>query len=66
MALAALTQKKVADMVEAAALLSPISYLGHISSHFVQRAVSMHLDQVEMFSACNLYCIGQCLFFNIR
>ncbi|KAL5561312.1 hypothetical protein UlMin_031059 [Ulmus minor] len=44
--LAALTQSDIAEMVEAAALLSPISFLGHISSQFVLRMVSMHLDEM--------------------
>ncbi|PIA27058.1 hypothetical protein AQUCO_08300030v1 [Aquilegia coerulea] len=46
MALAAFTQPEIVDMVEAAALLCPISYLGHISSQFVLRLVGMHLDQM--------------------
>ncbi|XP_058081657.1 triacylglycerol lipase 1 isoform X2 [Magnolia sinica] len=46
MALAAFTQPEIVEMVEAAALLCPISYLGHISSRLVLRAVSMHLDQI--------------------
>ncbi|KAF9621982.1 hypothetical protein IFM89_029202 [Coptis chinensis] len=46
MALAAFTQPDIVDMVEAAALLCPISYLGHISSQFVLRLVSTHLDQM--------------------
>ncbi|KAK9941986.1 hypothetical protein M0R45_007676 [Rubus argutus] len=33
-------------MVEAAALLCPISYLEHISTQFVIRMVDMHLDQM--------------------
>ncbi|KAL5707110.1 sterol esterase [Ranunculus cassubicifolius] len=48
MALAAFTRPDIADMVEAAALLCPISYLGHISSRFVLRMVAMHLDQMLM------------------
>lgn len=48
MALAAFTQPNIVDMVEAAALLCPISYLGHISSRLVLRAVSIHLDQILM------------------
>lgn len=48
MSLAALTQPNLVDMIEAAALLCPISYLGHISSRFVLRAVSIHLDQVSV------------------
>ncbi|KAK4792277.1 hypothetical protein SAY86_022712 [Trapa natans] len=46
MSLAALTQPDIAEMVEAAALLSPISYLGHITSQLVWRMVNMHLDQM--------------------
>ncbi|XP_077211599.1 lipase 1 [Tasmannia lanceolata] len=46
MALAAFTQPDIVHMVEAAALLCPISYLGHITSHFVLRAVSVHIDQI--------------------
>lgn len=48
MALAALTQPITVDMVEAAALLCPIAYLGHIKSQLVLRAVSVHLDQVSV------------------
>lgn len=46
MALAAFTQPEIVEMVEAAALLSPISYLEHVSAQFVLRMVNMHLDQV--------------------
>ncbi|XP_042489343.1 triacylglycerol lipase 1-like [Macadamia integrifolia] len=46
MALAAFTRPDIVEMVEAAALLCPISYLGHISAPFVLRMVSMHLDQM--------------------
>ncbi|XP_031495814.1 triacylglycerol lipase 1 [Nymphaea colorata] len=46
MALAAFTQPMISEMVAAASLLCPISYLDHISSHFVLRAVSMHVDQM--------------------
>uniref|UniRef100_A0A2P2JLZ6 Lipase n=2 Tax=Rhizophora mucronata TaxID=61149 RepID=A0A2P2JLZ6_RHIMU len=46
MSLAALTQPDIAEKVEAAALLSPISYLGHITASLVLKMVSMHLDQV--------------------
>lgn len=46
MSLAALTQPDVVEMVEAVALLSPISYLDHITAPLVRRMVSMHLDQV--------------------
>jgi lysosomal acid lipase/cholesteryl ester hydrolase len=46
MSLAAFTQPDIVEMVEAAALLSPISYLEHITAPFVLRMVNMHLDQV--------------------
>ena len=46
MSLAAFTQPDIVEMVEAAALLCPISYLGHITAPFVRRMVNMHLDQV--------------------
>ncbi|KAF8377599.1 hypothetical protein HHK36_030981 [Tetracentron sinense] len=46
MALAAFTRPEIVEMVEAAALLSPISYLGHISAQFVLRMVNTHLDQL--------------------
>ncbi|KAA8545816.1 hypothetical protein F0562_020733 [Nyssa sinensis] len=46
MSLAAFTQPDIVKMVEAAALLCPISYLEHISARFVLRIVSLHLDQV--------------------
>ncbi|XP_062090208.1 triacylglycerol lipase 1 [Humulus lupulus] len=46
MSLAAFTQPNIAEMVEAAALLCPISYLEHINSKFVLRMVNMHLDQM--------------------
>ncbi|VFQ72080.1 unnamed protein product [Cuscuta campestris] len=44
--LAALTQPNIVEMVEAAALLCPISYLDHITSTFVLRMVKMYLDEV--------------------
>jgi len=50
MSFAALTQPHVAEMVEAAALLSPISYLDHVTAPLVERMVFMHLDQVFWFS----------------
>lgn len=53
MSLAALTQPDIAEMVEAAALLSPISYLGHVTAPLVWRMVNIHLDQVYD------YCIVQ-------
>lgn len=46
MSLAAFTQPDIVEMVEAAALLCPISYLGHITAPFVRRMVNMHLDQM--------------------
>ncbi|XP_050260187.1 triacylglycerol lipase 1 isoform X1 [Quercus robur] len=46
MSLAAFTQPDIVEMVEAAALLCPISYLGHVSAPFVLRMVNMHLDQM--------------------
>ncbi|GAB4852869.1 sphingosine N-acyltransferase subunit lip1, variant 2 [Ancistrocladus abbreviatus] len=46
MALAAFTQPNTLKMVEAAALLAPISYLEHITAQFVLRMVRMHLDQM--------------------
>lgn len=46
MSFAALTQPRVAEMVEAAALLCPISYLDHVTAPLVERMVFMHLDQV--------------------
>ncbi|XP_034681576.1 triacylglycerol lipase 1 [Vitis riparia] len=46
MALAAFTQPEIVEMVEAAALLCPISYLEHVSAQFVLRMVNMHLDQM--------------------
>jgi lysosomal acid lipase/cholesteryl ester hydrolase len=46
MSFAALTQPHVAEMVEAAALLCPISYLDHVTAPLVERMVFMHLDQM--------------------
>ncbi|XP_019055015.1 PREDICTED: triacylglycerol lipase 1 isoform X2 [Nelumbo nucifera] len=46
MGLAAFTQPEIVDMVEAAALLCPISYLSHVSAQFVRKMVNMHLDQM--------------------
>ncbi|KAG4910233.1 hypothetical protein JHK87_056349 [Glycine soja] len=42
---AAFTQPEIVEKVEAAALLSPISYLDHISAPLVLRMVKMHIDQ---------------------
>ncbi|XP_050208741.1 triacylglycerol lipase 1 [Mercurialis annua] len=46
MSLAALTKPKIAEMVEAAAFLCPISYLDHVTAPLVLRMVSLHLDQM--------------------
>ncbi|GAB2267594.1 sphingosine N-acyltransferase subunit lip1 [Dionaea muscipula] len=46
MSLAAFTQPDIVKMVDAAALLCPISYLEHISSPLVLRMVSIHLDEM--------------------
>ncbi|KAM1002915.1 hypothetical protein FF1_003249 [Malus domestica] len=46
MSLAALTQPDIAELVEAAALFCPISYLEHITSKFALRMVNMHVDQM--------------------
>ncbi|XP_028781172.1 triacylglycerol lipase 1 [Neltuma alba] len=46
MSLAAFTQPEIVKKVEAAALLSPISYLGHVDAPFVLRMVNMHIDQM--------------------
>lgn len=46
MGLAAFTVPDTVKMIEAAALLTPISYLDHITSRFALRAVKMHLDQM--------------------
>ncbi|CAH9147966.1 unnamed protein product [Cuscuta epithymum] len=51
--LAAFTQPDIVVMVEAAALLCPISYLDHISSTFVLRMVKMYVD--EMFLALGIH-----------
>lgn len=45
MSLAAFTQPDIVNMVEAAALLSPISYLDHITSRFVLNLVDIHLEE---------------------
>nr|XP_043625005.1 triacylglycerol lipase 1 [Erigeron canadensis]XP_043625006.1 triacylglycerol lipase 1 [Erigeron canadensis] len=46
MSLAAFTQPNIVNMVEAAGLLSPISYLDHITSKFVRNLVNLHLEEV--------------------
>ncbi|KAL2324219.1 hypothetical protein Fmac_023277 [Flemingia macrophylla] len=43
---AAFTQPEIVEKVEAAALLSPISYLDHVSAPLVLRMVKMHIDQM--------------------
>ncbi|OMO73985.1 Alpha/beta hydrolase-1 [Corchorus capsularis] len=48
MSLAALTQPDIVEMVEAAALLCPISYLDHVTAPLVLRMVAMHLDQMVL------------------
>eukprot|EP00246_Nothoceros_aenigmaticus_P011695 TRINITY_DN3302_c0_g1_i1.p1 TRINITY_DN3302_c0_g1~~TRINITY_DN3302_c0_g1_i1.p1 ORF type:complete len:282 (-),score=27.04 TRINITY_DN3302_c0_g1_i1:309-1154(-) len=45
MALAAFTETKLAEFVSAAALLSPISYLEHITSKFCSNAARMYIDK---------------------
>lgn len=46
MGLAAFTMPEAVEMVQAAALLCPISYLNHISSSLILKAVNFHLDKV--------------------
>ncbi|CAN1192488.1 Triacylglycerol lipase 1 [Linum perenne] len=46
MSLAALSQPKIVEMVEAAALLCPISYLDHVTAPLVHKMVTMHVDQM--------------------
>ncbi|XP_038886840.1 triacylglycerol lipase 1 isoform X2 [Benincasa hispida] len=46
MSFAALTQPDIAKKVEAAALLSPISYLEHITAPLVRLMVDTHLDTI--------------------
>ncbi|KAM7251193.1 hypothetical protein ACFE04_023076 [Oxalis oulophora] len=46
MTLTGLTQPYIADMVEAVALLSPITYLKYVTAPLVLRMVSVHLDQM--------------------
>ncbi|THU59184.1 hypothetical protein C4D60_Mb03t22310 [Musa balbisiana] len=54
MALAAFTVPDMVEMIESAALLCPISYLDHITSSFVRRAVFMRLDQLAIaISRCS-------------
>ncbi|KAL9317249.1 hypothetical protein ACSQ67_013766 [Phaseolus vulgaris] len=45
---AAFTQPEIVEKVEAAALLSPISYLDHVSAPLVLRMVKMHIDQMVL------------------
>lgn len=49
MSLAGFTQRDIAEMVEAAGLLSPVGYLGHISSELILDMVNLHLDQACLF-----------------
>lgn len=44
--LASFTQPAVTDMLAAAALLSPISYLDHISSNFINSAAHHYIDRM--------------------
>lgn len=46
MSLAAFTQPDIVSMIEAAALLSPISYLDHITAKFALKLVKLHIDEV--------------------
>ncbi|KAI9127590.1 hypothetical protein K1719_000583 [Acacia pycnantha] len=46
MSLTAFTKPEIVKKVEAAALLSPISYLGHVDAPLVLRMASMHIDQM--------------------
>lgn len=46
MALAAFTQPRVTNMLAAAALLSPISYLDHITSNFINKAAHYYIDKM--------------------
>lgn len=48
MSLAGFTQRDIAEMVEAAGLLSPVGYLGHISSELILDMVNLHLDQLVL------------------
>lgn len=48
MSLAAFTQPDIVRMVEAAALLSPISYLDHITSKLVLNLVHVYFDEVSL------------------
>ncbi|WCJ17810.1 lipase 1 [Euphorbia peplus] len=43
--LAALTQRNIAEMVEAAALLCPIAYLNNTSGPFLDTLVQLHFDE---------------------
>lgn len=58
MALAAFTQPDVVKLVEAAALLCPISYLYNTNAELVRELVSLHVDEVcIVFSYCLDCCI---------
>ncbi|RRT36977.1 hypothetical protein B296_00043706 [Ensete ventricosum] len=47
----AFTMPDMVEMIESAALLCPISYLDHITSSFVLRAVFMRLDQGKIVAS---------------
>ncbi|XP_050938928.1 triacylglycerol lipase 1-like isoform X2 [Cucumis melo] len=62
MSFAALTQPEIAKNVEAAALLSPISYLKHITAPLVRLMVDTHLDTIFLpqdFMNSTLKAIGE-------
>lgn len=46
--LVSFTQPEIVEKVEAAALLSPISCLNHVSAPMIQRMVKMHVDQMTV------------------
>ncbi|KAJ3693313.1 hypothetical protein LUZ60_008793 [Juncus effusus] len=46
MGLASFTMPEIISYLDSAALLCPISYLDHVTSRFVIRAVALHLDQI--------------------
>ncbi|XP_078170814.1 lipase 1 isoform X1 [Carex rostrata] len=46
MGLAAFTMPEIAELIHSAALLCPISYLNHLTSRFVRRALALHIDQM--------------------
>ncbi|CAI0445451.1 unnamed protein product [Linum tenue] len=51
MTLAGLTQPQIVQMVEAAALLCPISYLDHVSATIPRQLVTFHVDKVR-YNCC--------------